>query len=363
MFNQMLGAGDIDPVIVKPKYNVIRQRVKSTIKILSACADDVFSKFEQEEECKDIKKYIKDLESIEFKEDFESKEELGKAYLSIKGNHVIKTMIITCKNLITYKDKLSSGDDFDDSFISRIPGFDFCPFPFSQYNIKRMWSSSNIDDRIKKYTFTVLRLILSNCKDVYEILTSPDVDVKEFSKVIIASISDVKKAIPRCEQAFSKIEESVSLLEGNFNGYYKDFIQSQNPSTIIESFVIDVSNTGNTDIQTTRQFRKIIDYYRKATQGKIKDPKIKKVFDMLNSNFNTMESEVMKKGKGSENKDELDENKDDIKNEFDTGEADSMVMPFSEEVPEETEKVEKPLTGKQRRALKREQTKKNENVE
>ena len=41
--------------------------------------------------------------------------------------------------------------------------------------------------------------------------------------------------------------------------------------------------------------------------------------------------------------------------EIDTSEADAMVMPYVPEPEEEVEKVEKPLTGKQRRALKRSQ--------
>ena len=136
---------------------------------------------------------------------------------------------------------------------------------------------------------------------MYDTITSPDVDVKKFSKVIISSIAKVKKRIPRCEKAFEKIEQSVGLLEGNFDGYYKDFVQSKNPSTIIESFVIDVSQSGGSDPQTTRQFRKIINYYRKATQGKIKDPKMKKIFDMLSANFNAMEQQE-EKGKVSAGK-------------------------------------------------------------
>ncbi len=39
-----------------------------------------------------------------------------------------------------------------------------------------------------------------------------------------------------------------------------------------------------------RQFRDIINYYKKASQGKIKDPKVKKIFDMLNSNINLVDN-------------------------------------------------------------------------
>jgi hypothetical protein len=298
MFNQMLGTGSVDPKIVLPKYNKIKSSVCAIIKLLNSSVCDVFSKFDQKSNCDEINDFIKELESIEFKtvfDDTNSEEDLGTSYTSLKNNNTIKKLVLTCKNLIPYKDKLSIlENEFDDSFIARIPGFVFCPFPFSGFNIKTLWVSDNVNDRVKKYTFTVLKLVLDNCKSIYDILTSPDVNVKDFSKVIITSITEIKKRIPRCEKAFAKIEQSVGMLENNFNGYYKDFIQSQNPNTIIESFVLDVSSEGGTDIQTTRQFRKIIEYYRKATQGKIQDPRVKKIFEMLNSNFNAMEDEIKK---------------------------------------------------------------------
>ena len=298
MFNQMLGAEDADPAIVIPKYELVRSKVHSLSKILSAATEDVIRKSFPEEKngCDDIMKYVESLNAIEYTEVPEADKltpgvakELCAEYTTLKDTNSIKVIILTCKNLIGYSGKLDVGETFDDSFIARIPGLEFSPFPFSRLNIKQIWVSPQITDRIKKYIFTVMKIVLDISKTVYKTLTSPDVDVKEFSKAIISSIAQVKKQIPRCDKAFAKIEQSVGLLEGNFDGYYKDFIQSQNPSTIIESFVIDVSQSGGGDAQTTRQFRTIINYYQKATQGKIKDPKIKKVFDMLNANFSVME--------------------------------------------------------------------------
>jgi hypothetical protein len=299
MFNQMLGTEDADPGIVVPKYSTIKGKVRSLSKILSTATNDVIYKSfpDEKDGCDDIIKYTESLNSIKFIDvppadeiTPEISKTISEEYMYIKDNNTIKVIILICKNLIEYSEKLSVGDTFDDSFIARIPGLEFYPLPFSRLNIKQIWASPKITDRIKKYIFTVLKIVLDISKDVYKILTSPDVNVKEFSSAIISSISQVKKQIPRCEKAFAKIEQSVGLLEGNFDGYYKDFIQSQNPSTIIESFVIDVSQSGGADSQTTRQFRTIIDYYRKATQGKIKDPKIKKVFEMLNANFSAMET-------------------------------------------------------------------------
>jgi hypothetical protein len=316
MFNQMLGTEDADPSIVTPKYIKIKGKIKSLSKILSAATEDVIRKSfpDESDSCDDIIKYVNALDNIIFLDippsnemTLEVSKKINEEYKILKSNNDIKVIILTCKNLIGYSNNLSSNTDFDDSFISRIPGFEFIPFPFSRLNIKNIWSSPLITEHIKKYMFTVMKIVLEISKDIYKTLTSPDVDVKEFSKAIISSIAQVKKQIPRCDKAFRKIEDSVGLLEGNFDEYYKDFIQSQNPSTIIESFVIDVSNTGGADSETTRQFRKIINYYRNATQGKIKDPKIKKVFDMLNENFSAMEintNDISEKKENDNNKSE-----------------------------------------------------------
>ena len=201
MFNQMLGTEDADPAIVIPKYELVRSKVQSLSKILSAATEDVLRKSFPEEKngCDDIMKYVESLNSIEYIEvpvadklTTEVSKELCAAYMELKGTNSIKVIILTCKNLIGYNDKLNVGEAFDDSFIARIPGFEFSPFPFSKLNIKHMWVSPHITDRIKKYIFTVMKIVLEISKTVYKTLTSPDVDVKEFSKAIISSIAQVK---------------------------------------------------------------------------------------------------------------------------------------------------------------------------
>ena len=121
------------------------------------------------------------------------------------------------------------------------------------------------------------------------LLQGQDVDVKKISSVIVSSISNAKKHVPRCEKAFKKIEESVLLLENNFNGYYKDFLQSNGPTSILEGFIMDVSKNSEIDTQTTYQFRKIISHYRKMSSGKITDPRINKLFKTLNHNLDLLD--------------------------------------------------------------------------
>ena len=288
MFNQMLGAEGADPTIVVPKYVNVKKKVNALSRLLSAAVKDVILKSfpDEKDGCSEIISFVAELDAINFiNSDSESK--MCDQYDILKKNPTIHRIILTCKTLIDFKDKLSIVD-FDDSFIARAPGFELLPFSFSQLNLKRMWAQQHITIRVKKYIFTFLQIALNLSMSVYKTITSPDIDVEKFSQVIIDNLSKLKKVIPRCDKAFDRLEDSLTLLSNNFGTYYKDFIQSQNPSTILESFVIDVSRSVDSDAQTMFQFQKIIKYYKNATQGKIKDPKIKKMFDILNANFSMM---------------------------------------------------------------------------
>ena len=133
-------------------------------------------------------------------------------------------------------------------------------------------------------------MLYNTTYDVYQIITSPDIDISKFSDIIVQSIQQAKKMIPRANKAFKKIEESVELLKNNFQNYYKDFITTKNPTIIVENFILDVSkeNTGELDLDLARQFKKIVMFYQKKSQGKIKDPRINQLFEMLNKNFDML---------------------------------------------------------------------------
>ena len=81
------------------------------------------------------------------------------------------------------------------------------------------------------------------------------------------------------------------MLEDNFGGYYKTSIEAENPSIIIESFIIDVSMSQKANATVTTQFRKII-MFMKRQSANSKDPRVSKLFKILNSQFNMMEKET-----------------------------------------------------------------------
>jgi hypothetical protein len=127
--------------------------------------------------------------------------------------------------------------------------------------------------------------------ELYEILSTPDVDVEEFIAVVVAGMDSVKKAVPRCDEAFKGLMGSIGIFRGRFNEYYKDFIATNNPSIIMENFIIDVSHTAETSPRILAQYRRIIAYYRKmiSKNNIFSNSKLQSVFQMLDSNIHELE--------------------------------------------------------------------------
>jgi Ca2+-binding EF-hand superfamily protein len=337
MFNQMMGAGEPDPQIVTPKYDSLlglcKDYVNTLIKFVKSPIGNIpefsgaigrmveFIKRAQDEivrltlvEREDKLLAGKNLEQINKNPELMEQimrsvpekynlADLGKTYMALKDCIVVQEMLMTSRNIRRLlndekertnnkEDNLENVQNLKDSFITRADGFDVTIFNFSPFNFKRFFISNN-DPRICQYMLMFLRIINIKCIEAYKISTSPDIDVEKFSEVLVNSIKDVRKHIPRCDKAFDKIEESVKLLQNNFGEYYKDFIQSQNPGVIIENFVLDVAQDANADAQTTLQFREIIKFYKKNMKKQnIKDPKVQKLFQMLGENLDVLEEKT-----------------------------------------------------------------------
>jgi len=210
-------------------------------------------------------------------------------YAGAKGCGVINTVVLTCKELLPYKKYLQDPAALSDRFILKGAGTTIAPIAGLALNFKQVY----IDDRNSPGDRTFLLLVMHKLftigHDMYEAVSSPDVDMEEFVEVIMSSIEEVKKHIPRCDQAFNKIIESVSLLKGNFSGYYKDFVASNNPSIIMENFVLDVSKGTKSSPTVTAQFRRIISHYRKMADQQASHPKLQSLFQQVDKNFKELE--------------------------------------------------------------------------
>src|SRR3989344_4406429 len=331
MFNQMLGAGSINLSMCYPKYDNIKTYLNKLLEVLNVFNNSPLIKGYNELEInrRDINKFITksrieidnifniDLSDYEWNlnlVDDKVKEEFEKKYNEMKESDCIFAFIKICDNLVPYRKHLGKSESLNCKFIENMAGSEFCPFPFSNMNIKYIvdnLSANNKENEIR-FILIVLNKILSLSYNMYKVLNSPDFDVEEFSQVIINNLKDVKKRIPRCEKAFKKIEDSVGLLKENFGGYYKDFIQTQNQMIIMENFISDVAKNTEADPETTRQFRQIITYYKKLADQQIKNPKVKQLFDKVNENFNALdkhENIVSVKSLSDNEEDEEDKDK------------------------------------------------------
>lgn len=297
LFNQLLGdEKSLDPVVIMEKYNKLRSNIETIKKLLEKFINTILlPKFNNNEV---VMVHIKNIEDfIEQCQDLLNLEATSSnvihVYKEITRNNTIKLLLITCQKLRVFVKNLENIEKLSCTFINSEPGITLELFAFTKLNFKTIVNSENMGVDDKKYVLIILSMICSKTYDIYNLVTSPDVDIEKFSNIIIASIQEAKKSIPRCEKAFKKIAQSVDLLKSNFNNYYKDFIESESPSIIIENFVMDISKNLDSDMETTRQFKKIVMFYQKRynSAGKNKDPRLKEMFSSIQDKFKILETE------------------------------------------------------------------------
>lgn len=313
MFNQLLGdEKSLDINIIKDKYTKLKTNVERIYKLLDSFHNTIYVKvinntFDTGLFKKNIKGFVEDCKSLCIENIPDDK--VVRHYKMMKENKIIKDCIHICKNLIRYKKYIEDNDNLSDSFIKSSKMHEFVIFPFCNFDIKMIYTHIKLDESITKYLLIFLNMLYKTTYEIYEIITSPDIDISKFSDIIIDSIQQAKKMIPRANRAFKKIEDSVELLKNNFQNYYKDFVSTKNPTIILENFILDCSkeNSEDVDIELARQFKRIVMFYQKKSQGKIKDPRINQLFDMLNKNFdmlNVKDTDIVQDDSDNDNDDE-----------------------------------------------------------
>jgi len=213
-------------------------------------------------------------------------------FAAVKKCSLVNTVIVSCKNLVAHKKSLQDQSALKDRFLTKGGGMTFAPLPdLPQVNFKQIYIDGRLSSSDKEFVMIVLHKMFTIGHDVYEAVSAPDVNVEEFVEVIMSSIGEVKKHIPRCDAAFAKIIESVDLLKGNFDGYYKDYTASGNPTIIMENFVLDVSKNTDASPAVTAQFRRIITHYRKLASQQSSHPQLQSLFAQVDANFSELEKQ------------------------------------------------------------------------
>ena len=301
MFSQMTGSENADVDIIIPKFCKLHGYITKYIKIYQMLLkfNEFIDRFpEYKENFNEIAAYVNKLEAISTENENYvnslkncSKDEVNKVYKKLKSMKEIQTIVITSGNLGKHKRYLENSDNLGDEFIKREPGLSLTPLAFTSLDLKILWASDKLTSMAKKYILNIISHTYIIGHGVYRVITSPDIDIKKFSKVLVDNIEKMKKQIPRCNKAFDIIAQSVSMLEDNFDGYYKTSVEAENPSIIIESFIIDVSMSQKANATVTAQFRKIIMFMKRQSANN-KDPRVAKLFKILNNQFSMMQKET-----------------------------------------------------------------------
>lgn len=311
VFNQLVGAEDADVTVIKPKYIKLRSKLVSAAKLLDAITIERVADVipDQKAALIEINRFANDLITVskirEVPDDKvpDDSTEINVLYKELKDNPKLRVMFLIVKDLRPYDQYLR--DVINDKWIVDMPGYTFKIFSnFSEFDLKAVWMQETVHEKMREYLLKIIMKLYRISEEIAEIVTSPDVDPEAFTQVLQGQIAMLRKHIPRCDDAFDRIASSSDLLKSNFNGYYRGFVQSGDATSMIQSFVLDVSQKQKVSPKLTRQYHEIIKFYNKQTSSKPLPEKFRKVMERLNQTYSMVEQ------KHSEEQRKTEETKD-----------------------------------------------------
>lgn len=322
MFNQMLGTGAVNIHIAHPRYVTMRDLVEQLIKLFEVFGSSpmmesfpdasvelaTFCRGAREQMAAafsmNLSEYGWDLNAVEP----ELRKKFSDVYATMKKSPIVNTFIIMCDRLVPYKRHFANIDKLSYNFINNMSGVDWSPFQFVRLNLKHVMSLG-LGEGANMFVMTVLNRAFTLSHSLYTEIQAPDIDVDQFVEFIMKNIEAVQRQpeLARCDEAFKKIKESVTMLRERFNGYYRDFIDTEDNTIMMQHFILDVSKAGNASAKVAGQFRTIIGYYQKIAnqQGGNTDPRMKSLFEHVNASFKDLDRKT-------ENLVKIDEVDDDI---------------------------------------------------
>ena len=343
IFNQLLGETKIlNFDIIYPKYVSLYELYEKSYKVLDMLRNHIIIKHiaaENEIVKKDMERYnefmltllefLKTNKNENSMESFKKKdltlddinrneiynvdmvEELSNKYKNLKKSEITNVHMEFLTDILNYKKQLEENEDLE--WINNISGHEFDIFPFSDLNFKYILNYDLEKDERKmfsKFMALILKKEMDFCKKLYEIIITPDIDVKTLAQLILDNLDNFKREIPRCDKAFMKIEDALKTLEGNFNNYYKDYVVTNDPSIMIQGFLGDIYQNGKEDPTLVVQLRRIIKYFTdKIKTHQNSNSKINGMVDKLNNLFKENDMTLNKLLKKSYSDNEENENK------------------------------------------------------
>lgn len=307
MFNNMIGAGDVNIAIAYPRYRRLADLHADLLtvwKMVSECSfinqpkyapirEEIAHFVEMQQttcelfEC-DLSAFSWDWSTL----DEQSRRQFATAYDAVKKSQAIGQWVLACDKLVPYRKSFMTTGAFNPKFALNIPGHSWTPFPWTSLDVKSALTAGH--QNVSMFFMAVLNKTYNLGYNIYEELQSPDVDVDQFVEFILSAIDDIQRRpeLSRCREAFAKIRESVALLKTKFNSYYREFAETKDNTIMMQNFIIDVSQTTGASAKLTHQFHTIIRYFRKISSHQSMDPKMSEVLDKFSSHFTAGQSDT-----------------------------------------------------------------------
>ena len=209
-------------------------------------------------------------------------------YKLLKNCEIVNVAIMTCNNLMHHRNYIGDEKNLQDKFLTHTAGNLLVLVKNLDINFKFLYNHEQTDREAKTIILATLNKLYTTSYDVYQAVSLPDIDVDQFVSIVRNSIGDLRTKIPRCDDAFDKIIDSIGTLKSNFGTYYKDYIASDNPTVIMENFILDVSKQTKASPKLTHQFRTIIKHYKQISSQGSQDPRLRSLFKHVDSNFSQL---------------------------------------------------------------------------
>jgi hypothetical protein len=306
IFNQLLGTEEVNLAYALPRFTRMVAIVAKILKINNVMkesffcgAEDAFIEFREfDEQLTMANNLIKTIPEFDAKNlvfntiPQDQVKEFTKVYNSFRDNHAVRKLVLSASRIKPFVEDIKA-NKYD--YIYKTSGTSLCLLSFCEkfnFLVLRTLSTDTVDPLVKIWS-GYLKNIFEAGKTIGEELVAPDMDIKEFSKIVIMALEAAEKdpALHDCKQAFAKIKESMHLLESNFKGYYREFVQSSNdPLCILQNFISDVTNkNSDSSINILAQFTKIVDHFRKKMdQNGIRDKNTNDAMEMLSNGMEAL---------------------------------------------------------------------------
>jgi hypothetical protein len=208
------------------------------------------------------------------------------AFTRVGESNLVDVAIVTCNELTAYRKQLEDAGALSAHFLTHTAGITFAPLPgLPAVNFKEIYNEAALADGDREFVLLVLHKLYRITYDLYRAKMAPDVDIDEFIRIVTESIGGLRKRIPRCDEAFDKILDSVHLLKDNFSGYYEEYVESDNPTIIMENFVLDVSAKTANSAVLKGQFSRIIKHYKNLAGEQVKNPQMRTLLSHVSNNL------------------------------------------------------------------------------